>query len=127
MQKYQYRLLEPNEDYKQAVIEKAGITADFTIAEVEGMQERNKKGLLEVEGQLKIERAKLSNIENHHPKVKEIAGVLLTAAALYKESQMMIAELEPKLKQVTEAIAENDAMLAQVIKDLNLAPHVKKT
>ena len=32
---YQYRLIEPNDDYKQARIEKDGITAEFTIAEVE--------------------------------------------------------------------------------------------
>jgi hypothetical protein len=125
---YNYRLLQPNEDYKQAVIEKAGITADFTIAEVEAMQERNKKGLLEAESQLKIERAKMTNIERHYPAVKKMAGVLLTAAALYKESQAMIAELEPRAKQIQQAIDENNVMVADVLAQIkDLKPHVKKT
>jgi hypothetical protein len=128
MHQYSYRLLQPNDDYKQAVIEKAGITADFTLLEVEQMQERNKKGLLEAESQLTIEKAKLTNIERHHPQVKKMSGVLLTAAALYKETQMMVASLEPKIKLIQQAIDENDAMVADVMKQLkDLKPDVKKT
>lgn len=128
MHHYSYRLLQPNDDYKQAVIEKAGITADFTLLEVDQMQERNKKDRLEVESQLSIERAKMTNIERHHPQVKKMSGVLLTAAALYKESQMMVSELEPKLKHIDAAIEENNVMVADVMEQIkDLKPHVKKT
>lgn len=127
MDNYQYRLLQPNEDASAAVIEKSGITATFTLAEVEAMQSRNRQAEREIEGQLKIERAKMVNIESHHPKVKEMAGVFLTAVALYKESKTYIAQAEPKLAQVRAAIKENDEMIAQVTKELNLKPDGKKT
>ena len=91
------------------------------------MQDRNKQAAREIAGQLKLERAKMTNIESHHPKVKEMAGVFLTAVALYKESLAYIAQAEPKLAQVEAAIEENDAMVAQVMKELNLKPNVKKT
>jgi hypothetical protein len=127
MNQYHYRLVQPNEDHSAAVIEKSGITATFTLAEVQAMQERNKAAKREVAAQLQIERAKLVNIESHHPKVKEMAGIFLTAVALYKESLTYIAQAEPKLAQIDAAIEENAAMVADVIKQLNLKPDAKKT
>lgn len=112
--KFSYRLLQPNADPKQAVIEKAGITASFTIGEVEMLQARNAKSKLEAEGQIKLEKAKMANIERHHPIVKKLTGEQLTAAAIYKDAQYELAQAEVVLKSAVSAIAENDAMLAEV-------------
>lgn len=121
MDQFHYKLLEPNEaDPTAALIEKSGITATFTLAEVSAMQEHNRKAEREIEGQLKIDRAMLNNIERHHPKVKKMDAMLLTAAALYKETQMRIAESEPKLTRVKDAIKENDVMVSHVKTQLNL-------
>lgn len=125
MQQHHYKLVKEHKDYKEAVIEKGGITAEFTLAEVDAMQERNRKRLLEVEGQLKVENAKMTNILRHHPDVEKMDGILLTAAALYKESQMMVKELEPKRVQIRQAIQENEAMIKDVMTQMKF--DVKKT
>jgi hypothetical protein len=127
MDQHQYRLLEPNEDYTAAVIEKSGIKATFTIAEVNAMQERNKAAEREIEGQLTIERAKVDNILRNYPQVGELEGVVLTAAALYKESLTTIAAAESKLPLIKDAIKVNDDMVADVIKQFNLNPDGKET
>jgi hypothetical protein len=118
MDQYQYRLLEPNEDYKQAKIEKGGITATFTLAEVEAMQERNRTALKEVEGNLEIRRAEIENIKHFHPDIAELPGEKLTAAWIYREALAYVAEAEPKRASITEAIAENDGMVADVMQTL---------
>lgn len=118
--KHQYRLLEPNEDYREAVIEKAGITATFTLAEVEAMQGRNKTSKKETEAQIMLEKAKMTNIENHYPFVKDLDGLRLTAAALYKEAKTYVEKAEPMLASLDAAIAENDAMIATVMDTLGL-------
>ena len=126
MDQFHYRLVKPSDDHTAAVIEKSGITAEFTLAEVNAMQERNKKAEREVAGQLEIERAKIVNIEHFHPEVKDLSPELLVAAALYKESLTIIRDAEPKLEQIRAAIKENDDMVVHVIKELNLKPHGKK-
>ena len=120
MDKHHYRLLQPNDDPTLAVIEKSGMTAEFTLAEVQAMQEHNRKAEREIEGQLTVDRATLVNVERHHPQVKKMSPLLLTAAAIYKETQTSIAKSEPKLAQVKEAIKQNDEMIAHVSKELNL-------
>jgi hypothetical protein len=118
---YQYRLLQPNDDYKQALIEKAGITATFTIAEVEAMQERNRKAKLETEGNLKIRQAEMTNIEMNHPEVKDMSGILLTAAYLYREAKDYVEKAGPAIASLDAAIAENEAMLEKVMPLLGFA------
>jgi hypothetical protein len=122
MPEFSYKVVEPNEDYKQAVIEKGGITATFTLTEVEGMQARNKKAKAELEGNIQIRKAEMTNIEQHYPEVKDMSGVLLTAAYLYKEAQAYLNEAEPKVKQIDDAIAQNDAMVADAMKTLGFVP-----
>lgn len=119
---YQYRLLQPKDDYKEAVIEKAGITAEFTLAEVEAIQAHNKKALRETEGQLEIKKAEIVNIDHFHPMIKELTGPQLTAAWIYKEALDYIQKAEPTIKRLNEAIAENDAMTADVMKTLGFVP-----
>lgn len=120
MAKYNYRLLQPNDDYKLAKLEKTGITAEFTLLEVEGMQARNEKAKREVEGQMKIDRATMVNVEGHYEFVKTLSDRELVAAALYQESKASVAECEKKLVQIESAIKENDEMIEQVMSVLGL-------
>jgi len=122
MPEFSYKVVEPNDDYKQAVIEKGGITATFTLAEVEAMQDRNKKTKVELESNIAIRKAEITNIEQHYPEVKDMSGVLLTAAYLYKEAQAYLKDAEPKLIQADAAIVENDKMVADAMKTLGFVP-----
>lgn len=124
MDQYQYRLLEPKDDYKEAVIEKAGITATFTIAEVEAMQERNQKGLREAEGQIKIEEAKMANVEHFHPEVKDMPGEKLAAVAIYYDSMGMIERARKAKEALEAAIKQNGEMIDIVMQQMGFQPAV---
>lgn len=114
---YSFQLKQRNEeDYKQSVIEKGGITADFTIAEIEAMQERNKKALKETEGQLEIKQAEIVNIDHFHPTIKDMTGEELTAAWIYKEATDYVNKSGAVIDNLKAAIAENDATIAEAMK-----------
>lgn len=121
---YQYRLIEAKEDYKEAVIEKAGITATFTIAEVEAMQTRNEKGLREAEGQIKIEEAKMANVEHFHPEVKEMTDEQLAAAAIYIDSKTTLKQAVKTKETCEAAIKENAELLDTVMKQMGFQPAI---
>lgn len=112
MDQHQYRLLEPNDNYKEAVIEKNSITATFTIAEVEAMKAHNEKSLRETEGQLSIKKAEIVNIDHFHPMIKDLTGEQLAAAWIYKEALDYINKAEPIIESLNAAIADNDATIA---------------
>jgi hypothetical protein len=117
-QSFSYRLLEARSDYRDSIIEKGGITAKFTIAEVEAMQTRNKTSKKEIEAQVMIKEAEMVNIEHFHPEVKEMTDEQLAAAYLYKEAKAYVANAKPAIAGIDAAIAENDAMVEQVMATL---------
>lgn len=124
MEQYQYRLLEPKEDFKESIIEKAGITATFTIAEVEAMQARNQKGLRESEGQIKIEEAKMANLEHFHPEVKDMSGETLAAVAIYYDSKSTLEKAKQAKEMCEVAIKENATMLDTVMQQMGFQPAI---
>lgn len=113
---YSYRLKEPQEDYKQSIFEKGGITADFTIAEIEAMREHNKKALKETEAQLEIKKAEIINIDHYHPEIKELTGEALTAAWIYREAKEYEAQAPIIIQKLKDAIADNDATIIEAMK-----------
>src|SRR5437868_7072320 len=71
---FSYKVIEPNDDYKQARIEKSGITATFTMQEVEEHQAKLATFKKEREAEITVERAKMENIAHFHPIVLELTG-----------------------------------------------------
>jgi hypothetical protein len=119
---FSYRLSQPNEDYKEAVIEKSGITVKFTLLEVEQHEATLAKLAKETEAQIELEKAKMANIEHFHPEVLQMSGELLTAAALYKESKTYVEKAEPKLTEIHQAMQEYAAEKDTIMKTLGFVP-----
>jgi hypothetical protein len=103
---FSYKVIEPNDDYKEARIEKSGITAVFTLKDVEDHQAKLATYKKERMAEMEVERAKMANYAHYHPIVLELTGEQLTAAALYKESQTMVKKTEEKLAEIDEALKE---------------------
>jgi pentose-5-phosphate-3-epimerase len=122
MQEFNYTVIEPNDDYRLAKIEKSGITATFTLAEVEAHEQKLLTWKKEREAENGVERAKMENIRHFHPVVDTLDGMQLTAVALFKESKMTIEKSEAKLKEIDEALKEYADEKALIMERLGFVP-----
>jgi hypothetical protein len=122
MQEFSYKIIEPNDDPKQAKIEKSGITAVFTLAQVEEHEATLTTRRKEMAAELEVEQAKMTNVENFHPEVKDMSGVLLTAATLYKESKTVVEKTTAKIAEYDAALKEYADEKAQIMTALGFVP-----
>jgi len=118
----EYKLIKKNEDPKLALIEKSGITATFTIAEIEGEQATLEKYLKEFNGQLTLEEAKMSNIEDNHPFVLEMSEQDCFTVHMYQEAKSMAHVYNQKIPEFEEQLEKSRAEMALVMEALDLRP-----
>lgn len=101
---HNYKIIEPNEDWKQSVIEKDGITAKFTIQNFEDNIERMTKTIKEIRAKFNHEQVVVNNIEEHHPWVKDLSEQDLYTAWMYQEAKEVVKQYEPRLKEFEDAL-----------------------
>lgn len=123
MDKYQYKLVgRKPEDYKEARILKTGLTAVFTINEIESSERSVEKRLKEVRGQLELERAKMANVERNHPFVLKMSEEDLFTAHLYMEAKAMVKGLEPEQTNLQTALTESAKEKDDIMRALGFEP-----
>lgn len=123
-EQYQYKVLEPNDDYKQAMIEKSGITAKFTIAQVEDAIRYNATNKKELEAQINVDSAAMTNIEGFHPFVKELGEQDLSTAALYHEYKQKVAACKAKLAQIDAQIDSDNGEISKIMSTFGFQPAI---
>lgn len=102
---FKYKVVEPNDDFRKAVIEKSGVYSEkLTLEECEQQRVKWSTEKREFEGQLKVEKIKVENIEDHNPFVKEMDEKTLYTAWLYYEAKRKQAALEKYIQQRIEAL-----------------------
>ena len=117
-EEFKYRVVEEAEDFNNAVIEKSNVTVKFTMAQLNEDIERLAKLKRELEANIELRNAEMSNIESHHPEVieaKEEEVFKAQTLAFYVEKKKDRIKLEMKLAEVLKAGEE----VAQVIKDID--------
>lgn len=109
----QYKIIENKEDINDSVIEKIGHAIHFSMNDVKYAQEQNAKQLKELKATLEVEMAKIHNIQEHHPFVKDMSDQDLHTASMYhtasvKSKQIIdkISEFEKNEKELTEELEE---------------------
>lgn len=120
LEKFSYAVEGENADPRQIVIKKGNIEAKFTIADMEGEQVQCEKIIREIEGKLKLEHARATNIETHHPFVKEMSDKDLLTAHLYYEAQTFLKGLPPRLEAMKAQLAESVEEKAHILKTLGI-------
>lgn len=104
MTNHNYKIKEENKNWKDTVIEKSGITADFTIRQFEDNIERLGKTLKELEATHKLNLAQMDNIERNHKFVKKMSDQDLNTAHMYWESKQIVAQYAPRIAEFYEAL-----------------------
>lgn len=117
---HEYAIVDENEDPRLSVIEKSNLTATFTIEDMEGEQRLLEKHLKEFHAQRLISDAKVQNIENYHPFVKDLTEEQCFTVHLYQESKAMVHVLDKKIPEFEEQLRLSQEEMALVKEKLGL-------
>lgn len=102
---YEYKIKESKEDPRESVIEKSGITSEFTVHQIEASIKQNAKTVKELTAMEQIESAKVTNVETNHPFVKEMTEADRFAVHMYHEAEVKLRVIREKLAEFKK---END-------------------
>lgn len=108
-------------DAKDRMIEKRGHVITFTINQVEEHKVELEKIMKELLSKRDYEKAKMTNIEEHHPYVKEMDAEKLFTVHMYQEANQTSKLAEAKIKEIQDQLDEYETELADI---LNQVPEV---
>jgi hypothetical protein len=115
----EYVVKTPNEeDPAGTVVEKHGDVVSFSfrsIAENTALLNKRKR---ELEATIELNGAKMKNVEDHHPFVKEFTGEQKAAAYLYAMAEGLVLEATSQLKAVDDALKVDADETAEILKQL---------
>lgn len=117
---FQYKLLEPAQDYKDSVIEKSGIKATFTLREIEANRDALTRTKTELEAQIKVQDATTSNIESFHPFVKDMSLEDTHAAGMFYEARAYRDKCQEKLDSINKILTDEGAEADLIMTTLGL-------
>lgn len=104
-QSFRYKVVEPNADYRKAVIRKSGYYSEtLTLEECEKQRLKWSAEKREFEGQLKVEEAKAANITEHHPFVTEMSEQDQYTVWMYYEAMRKAGKLKEFIQQRVDAL-----------------------
>jgi hypothetical protein len=110
-----YTIKEKKEDILETIIEKGGITVDFTLGSHERAVTDNEKTLREITAKYKHEKLIKENIEEHHPFVLELDPMQVNTVHMYAEACEVVKQYEPKIAEFEKAI-ETDKKEIEALK-----------
>jgi hypothetical protein len=118
-QKFQYKVSKPADDYRDAVIEKSGMSSvEFTIAELADKQNKWSQEKRQLEGQITIEQAKVDNILHHHPWLKKMPEKKQFTVWMFYEAMKGLTELQKQRDMRVSALGEYQAEKEHVMEVL---------
>lgn len=101
-----YEILEKKENPNETVIRKTGMVADFTMGEIAVDMELLQRKRLELEGQLKVEAARLVNIDNTNPEIGAMSEEMRQVIYIYAKSFAFVKVAKDKMAEIDEQIKE---------------------
>lgn len=101
-----YKIKKANKkDYKKSIIEKQD-TVEFTLENADRQQREYEKYKTEWEAQVKLCNATIANLRRNHPDVLRLSETKLIAAKMYLENKEVLAQYNPKLKELNKVMKE---------------------
>lgn len=106
-QQYQYRISKPADDYREAVIEKSGMSSvEFTLRQLQEKRTQWSTEKRQLEGQIEVEQAKVDNILHHHPWVAELTEEKQFTVWMFYEAMKSLTELKKQRDMRVAALDE---------------------
>lgn len=125
--KYVYEIVETNEENSlQSKLVKKNVDVEFNMQQMLDYENNADKMMREYIGKLKIEGAKMKNVEEHHDDaislVSELDPVKQNAILIWLKSKEIIDALGPKRDELQKAIDEHKAEIAEIKKQTGWEP-----
>jgi NAD-specific glutamate dehydrogenase len=114
----QFTIKQKAENLQDYVIEQIGHSSTFTLADVERSKLEHARLHKEIDANIKIKETIVSNIEEHHPFVKDMSEEDLFTCTMYLEAKKKIKLFEDKKNEVIEAEKIQEEDLAEMYKQL---------
>jgi len=112
-----YKILKKNkENAIDSLIEKDGITAQFTARQVIQHEIQLNKQVLEMEGNIELHEAKTSNILSNNPFLATLTEEQMHATHMYFESMAFIKGAKDKVKEIEKVLRQYKKEKAEIEK-----------
>ena len=103
---------------ENSIIEKRGHVLYFSLADIK----KNKDSLIKLQtqlnGQLTLESAKMTNIETNHDFVTKLTAEELFTAHMYQDAKKIAVQCETKLKEISDVLIQEDKEVEGILKAL---------
>lgn len=118
-----YKVIEKNEAAPElSKIQKSGIVTEISLDDTIKAYDANKKYVEKIEGELRLKKALVQNIEDFHPEIKDIDEKLQLTCHTYYEANRFIKMAEEKLEEFAKAQGE----IEEEIKDIEKQTGISK-
>tara|TARA_R110000868_G_scaffold9504_2_gene47160 strand:- start:1771 stop:2187 length:417 start_codon:yes stop_codon:yes gene_type:complete len=105
-------------DPQKQIIEKRGHVVTFTLDQVDSHILELRKHIKEITSKCDYEKAKMTNIEEHHDYVKEMDDEKRFTVHMYQDARATVKLCEVKLKEIEKQIEEYAAEVLDIIKQV---------
>lgn len=112
---YQYQLEDKEKEIgRESVIEKRGHVIKFTLAELAQNHIQLEKLDKELTAQAEHERAKMKNIEAHHPFVLDLTDEQLFTAHMYANAKALLTQCVSKKQEIADQLESDRKEIADI-------------
>ena len=109
----------------KTIIEKTNFSSEFRLEDVKAYIEKLKRTKQELEGQIKLEQAKIDNVVSFHPEVLDLAPEKKTAVVIIEKSKELKEVCEKKLEEIETAFKQYREDLNEVKEQTGLSVDVE--
>lgn len=120
---HKYKIIEEKENFKDSVIEKTGIKIKITLGDMEKQEAEVKKMKTQLEAQLELDKAQVTNCEVNYPGIEEATEEeekRAIALTLRKGNLNEIAIIEKKLAEIEEALKDYEEEIVEIKKQTGI-------
>lgn len=118
---FTYGVKEKAESDFDTVIEKGNITVEFTPAQMIQEQVECQKFIKEIEANIMVQEAKMTNILEHHPFVRDMSEQDRFTVHMFQEAYAFVQGAKDKVQSLTKQLEASRMELIHISKELGLA------
>lgn len=120
LSEFSYSIKETKENPLEQMIEKKGLTAEFTLQQVRDHTEQLRRELGKLNTQKMAHDAQLTILTARHPEYDEIPAENYMSCAAYCQKKMQNAEIDEAIKNTEEAIKDYEDEEKHIVEVLNI-------
>lgn len=116
-----YKVLEAKENPAETIIEKSGMTSQFTLGEIAVDLNLLQKKHDELESQMRIEEARMINIDRTNPEIGAMSEEMRQVIFIYAKAFAFVKVAKEKLNEIDAQVKEYNEEMEVIQSRLGLS------